>query len=138
MRFRLTWAGLIAAIALIALLPATASAKKHREARSVDSEFSLTGLALYRQDTNGTALTCPDSTEPYKFEDHVRAHIAWDTTWRVRIPINAGRKKRVLTSNTQKLNGSTWSISGKELSDEECVPPQSYSCSGTFKPAAKA
>src|SRR4051812_24586785 len=128
-------------IALIALLavPAAADAKNpKRHPVSVDVEFSFTGLTEYKLDSSGTSLTCPDDPNPYKFEDHVRAHIAWDTVWKVRIPLNAARLHQVHLAKKEKLGGSTWSISGKTLSDQECVPPQDYSCSGTFRVGAKA
>ena len=64
----------VALIALLAL-PAAADAKKpKRHPVSVDAEFSFTGLTEYKLDSSGTSLTCPDNPNPYKFEDHVRAH----------------------------------------------------------------
>src|SRR3954468_5572936 len=133
---------LVTALAAVALLcvaiPTAATAKPKRHPVSVDVEFSFTGLIEFKQDTTGSSLTCPDSPDPYQYEDHVRAHIAFDTVWKVRIRLNPRRAQRVFESEAQKLGGSTWSISGKALSGEEGVPPQDYSCSGTFKAAAKA
>jgi hypothetical protein len=74
----------------------------------------------------------------YDIEDHVKAHIAWDTVWRVRIPANTKRIDQVVYSKHQKLRGSTWSIEGKDLMGEECDPPQSYTCSGVFQPVTPA
>jgi hypothetical protein len=132
-------ATVLAAIAVLCVaIPTAATAKPKRHPVSVDVEFSFTGLAEFKQDTEGTTLTCPDSSEPYRYDDHIRAHIAFDTVFQVRINLKPHRRKRVFESKEQHFGGSTWSISGDGVSDDECTPPQPYSCSGTFKAGAPA
>lgn len=127
------------AVLAVGVVPATAVAKKPKRVPvSVDAEFSFTGLIEYQKDVTGTTLTCPDSSEPYQYEDHVKAHIAFDTVWRVRVSLKPHWKKHVFDSHEQHLGGSTWSIDGKAVSDDECTPPQPYSCQGSFKAAAPA
>lgn len=128
---------LLAALLLLAPVASASSRKHKRTPVAVEAEFSFTGLTEYSRDVTGTRQTCPD-VDHYDIEDHVRAHIAWDTVWRVRIPANIKRVKQVILSKTQKLNGSTWSIEGKELMGEECDPPQGYSCSGVFRSVSQA
>src|SRR4051794_22413929 len=94
----------IVILALIALaaVPAAADAKpKKRHPVSVDVEFSFTGLAEYKHDMDGTTLTCPDSSEPYRYDDQVRAHIAFDTVWKVCISLKPHRRARVFDSKKQ-------------------------------------
>jgi hypothetical protein len=105
---------------------------------AIEAEFSFTGQMDYQQDTTGSVRRCPDTDAPTKFDDHVRVHLAWDTVWRVVIPVKPGRVERVFKSDQQKLHGSNWSIKGNALGDGECDPPVPYDCAGSFKPAAKA